>query len=314
MNPKNRMRLRRAGFAALAFAFALGALELAAGVFVGDLPPTAPSEPGPDHVLFRGDPLLFWSLRPGERIPAEDIRINEDGRRGPSSEPQTGAARIVCLGDSVTFGFKVLEAAAYPTQLAQRLDKTHRVQVINAGVPGYSSLQGRRMLARDGAALAADIVIVSYGSNDILDAPRRDAQRPVYSPAAFWWREKMARLDLVRAVASFKPPGAQRASVRCTRDETRENLIEIAKQAKALGATALFFHPLHERPADKKMVGVGFPETLSAADVAGAFAAAEGEGWFQSDQNHPTERGYALVAETIAEALVKNGALAKFVK
>jgi lysophospholipase L1-like esterase len=75
--------------------------------------------------------------------------------------------RILTLGDSCTFGLGVDDAQTWPAQLQQLLNADgDRVEVINAGVPGYSAFQGRRFLEKEGLHLAPDLVIAGFGFND----------------------------------------------------------------------------------------------------------------------------------------------------
>jgi acyl-CoA thioesterase-1 len=76
--------------------------------------------------------------------------------------------RIVALGDSLTAGFGISEAAAFPAQLERALRaKGHMVEVANAGVSGDTASDG---LARLDWAVATetDAVIVELGANDAL--------------------------------------------------------------------------------------------------------------------------------------------------
>jgi len=60
------------------------------------------------------------------------VSTNQYGMRGPDFELEPSGTRILCLGDSVTFGWGVTYEQSYPALLAQKLG----VEVINAGVPG----------------------------------------------------------------------------------------------------------------------------------------------------------------------------------
>jgi acyl-CoA thioesterase-1 len=82
------------------------------------------------------------------------------------------------LGDSLTAGLGVAQAAAYPSLLQERLDAAHLdFQVINAGVSGDTSAGG---LARLDWALDGDVrvLIVALGGNDGLRGlPADELQR-----------------------------------------------------------------------------------------------------------------------------------------
>jgi lysophospholipase L1-like esterase len=120
-----------------------------------------------------------------------DFSINSSGFRG--SEFRTlksaGTVRILCLGDSCTFGTAGLEDAdTYPAVLEKILNKSQRsvnFEVINAGMPGYSVFEGFMLLKiRELMELKPDFVIVCYGWNDHMRFTVSDSsaayQRLVY--------------------------------------------------------------------------------------------------------------------------------------
>jgi acyl-CoA thioesterase I len=82
--------------------------------------------------------------------------------------PAPSKARIVCLGDSLTAGYGLPLAAAYPARLAEHLRAAGLdYEVINAGVSGDTSAGGLRRLDW---SLAGDVevLIVALGANDGL--------------------------------------------------------------------------------------------------------------------------------------------------
>jgi acyl-CoA thioesterase-1 len=76
--------------------------------------------------------------------------------------------RIVALGDSLTAGYGLASADAFPTKLQAALRaRGHRVEIENAGVSGDTSTGGRDRLdwsVGDGV----DAVILELGANDAL--------------------------------------------------------------------------------------------------------------------------------------------------
>ena len=79
-----------------------------------------------------------------------------------------GTTRILVLGDSLTAGYGLAAADAFPVRLEAALRaRGHAVTVIDAGVSGDTTAGGR---ARLGWALAENpqIVIVELGGNDAL--------------------------------------------------------------------------------------------------------------------------------------------------
>ena len=76
--------------------------------------------------------------------------------------------RLVAFGDSLTAGYNLPEADAFPTRLQAALARQGRdVEVVNAGVSGDTSADG---LARLDWTLGdgADAVILELGANDML--------------------------------------------------------------------------------------------------------------------------------------------------
>jgi len=78
-----------------------------------------------------------------------------------------GTKRILVLGDSVAYGFGLPADQAFPQQLDKLLDA--RVEVINAGVPGYSPYNERKLYDSVGAAYQPDLVLVQLCMNDVAD-------------------------------------------------------------------------------------------------------------------------------------------------
>jgi len=137
--------------------------------------------------LYEWDRYLFFRLRPGASLDLLDVlapsaardrtrwsvHTNSRGFRTPEFEarPAPGTLRVVVLGDSSTFGWGVEEFEAYPERLRAALaERLHvapeRIEVINLGVPGYSSFQGLALLRRVALPLVPDLVVWSYLSND----------------------------------------------------------------------------------------------------------------------------------------------------
>jgi lysophospholipase L1-like esterase len=137
--------------------------------------------------IFEGDPLFGWRLRPLLRDVIWDFTLvstNEQRLRRVEpvrSGPHNGY-RVACLGDSVTFGYRVpvvwaehpdaydRAAFPYPALLEQRLRREWpeaHVDVLPLAVPGYSSHQGLAWLRRDIRALRPQVVTACFGWNDV---------------------------------------------------------------------------------------------------------------------------------------------------
>lgn len=87
---------------------------------------------------------------------------------GVSHPPFKGHMRIVMLGDSLTEGKGVAPRMTLPAQLEERLKLNgHDVEVINQGVSGNTTHDGRQRIAAV-LALKPDLLIIALGGNDML--------------------------------------------------------------------------------------------------------------------------------------------------
>ena len=139
--------------------------------FVGFDPAREPGHLVPDR-------LLFWRLKPGGSDPAmppPEMPTNAAGFRGPLVEGprRAGIPRIACLGDSVTYGAFVPSSGSYVALVGSYLAETSgpKVEMLNAGCPGYSSYQGLKLLESRIFALQPDVVTLLFGAwNDYTPA------------------------------------------------------------------------------------------------------------------------------------------------
>ena len=179
------------------------------------------------------DPLYLWRNEPLARktqpvnpLPfgshaawtiANDSRGYRDPDR-PLPAEHDGVFRIVCLGDSITFGFNVDQDETFPRRLERLLNQRHPghpVEVVNTAVPGWSWLQGLRFYETEGAALRPDLVIAAHGTNDqylpvrVTDAERiAHVERP-FVRAAVIARARLMATRTYRLVEQYFPPRAE---------------------------------------------------------------------------------------------------------
>jgi len=122
------------------------------------------------------DPWLFWQLKANATAPLDQGRMtgfiaNGDRMRNPEVPVERGPndLRVLCLGDSITFGWGVRYEEAYPTLLAELLRRAQpgrEVYVLNSACSGYSAHQGLEMLRRRGLKYRPDVVTIWFGWND----------------------------------------------------------------------------------------------------------------------------------------------------
>ena len=132
------------------------------------------------------DPLLGWAHQPGQEGIFEapqfstHVRINENGLRDRehSYERHNNNERILILGDSFAWGYGVEE----PERFSQLLEESLGVEVINAGVSGYSTDQELLWYRNEGIKYDTDLVILEMAGNDIGDNDQQLVNTIYYKP------------------------------------------------------------------------------------------------------------------------------------
>jgi hypothetical protein len=119
----------------------------------------------------RFDPLVGWVSESRIEVadvygPGIGVTTNSRGLRGRrelADQVPPGKTRIVCLGDSFTFGYGVGDDDTYPQQL-EALDP--RLEVVNMGQGGYGVDQAYLWYQRD-ATFDHDILILALITDDL---------------------------------------------------------------------------------------------------------------------------------------------------
>ena len=117
---------------------------------------------------------------------SHDVRVpqrtNSFGLMGKEFSPPkpSNTFRVLLLGDSFTEGVQVREEEKFSTLLATDLNERlntggKRVEVINAGVSGYSPISMYLFYKRKLAKLNSDLVIVQLFANDVFEDNRLTA-------------------------------------------------------------------------------------------------------------------------------------------
>jgi lysophospholipase L1-like esterase len=232
----------------------LGSIEVAARV-------AAPRHDRMNEILaiLRQDPALIWKVR--ERIDVlfqgKRVQTNALGLRNAEIRPkEQGCRRIICMGESLTFGWGVDETEAYPRVLERllrsRVTAGGRIEVINAGQVGYSSFQGLRLFERTIAPLDPDIITVPYVVNDVdkFRFFRSDGRSDrdllpgsavlitfdniLRRSALFGWMSAQAR----RLRGAYGPPPA--GAVRVSEKDYEQNLRALVRAARRRGVAVVF--------------------------------------------------------------------------
>lgn len=264
------------------------------------------SAPGHGNCVER-DPdrgMRFAADCTGRHVSGTVFRTNALGLRdGPVADD--GRPRILALGDSCTFGWRVEEEEAYPQTLERLLAArggSPHYRVINAGVPGYTSYQGLAYLRTRGLALHPQIVLVGYWFNDAV--PLGDIEN-----ALRWQRRLMPVLyvdDLAMRGsmlwrwlrASLTPTPPADTPPRVPPDRYDRNLREIVRLTRDQGGQAvLVFFATDDSEYWE-------PVSAVSRDLGVPLVMYEGP---RLDLVHPTREGYQRLAKDLLDRMTEAG-------
>ncbi len=174
--------------------------------------------------IFLRDSKLFWKFRPDQTITSKffegrTYRINSSGFRGEEIPPASDKVRIIALGNSCTFGWGMNDDAVFINQLGAMINGDGQlppVEIINAGIPGYSSFQGRRFLVSDIAPLKPDIALIMFAWNDQWAAADNIPDKDIQFAS-------QAVLDIQNFFARFKLYGVLRRLILSATEESLDD-------------------------------------------------------------------------------------------
>ena len=294
--------------------------------------------------IFEGDPLLLWRLKPNLDHAYWDfttVSTNAQSFRAdyPIGRKPAGTFRIVCLGDSVTFGYRVPpvwpekpndydpEWQPFPMLLEKELRKANpnrSIEVFPMAVPGYTSHQGLAWLRRDIDYLKPDVVIASFGWNDASasDVPDREAIDTRWWPVAIRWlidhsqafahatRWLRSRTEVKRVVGV--------PSARVSQQEYINNFNAIVRLAKDRGAGVIVigapYRDSKTNPPEAQLMTqyryslksamqqsqTPYLEILELTEAAGSV----NEGFF-GELIHPNHMGHRLMASELLKLMAQ---------
>lgn len=266
---------------------------------------------------------VVYELKPNRRwihygVPVE---TNSRGFRGReySQEKPPGTIRIIGVGDSVMFGWRVRANASYMSLLEGRLTGSGgpTVEVLNFGVPGYNTIQEAGLFREKGLRFEPDILLINYVPNDW--------QAPLYLKNPKDNNDLILRSELVRFL-----------SRRLHRNVEKDDNLRHPRLAggiaalDALGRIAaehhvkvvLFIYPEGIEPESETRLKAtaatnGFIWVDMDTAVREYYHAHPTKGrrdlWVAPDDGHPNEEGHRLIADTlepVLAGLVKEAATA----
>ena len=199
------------------------------------------TEGGGDLAPNQNGVWAIWPHRPYH------VQTNSDGLRNVEELDGSHDMRILAIGDSFTFGPYVPNEDTWPSQLERLVNVSLHphatVQVLNAGVAGYTIVDEYHYLKERGLALEPDLVVLAFFPNDITDmrGPQRDylarpAQQVYGTNFMRWARVTLINLEQRFAILRFAHSLKARMVSRQAQD--RKNVE--AEQAKGQSTNSFF--------------------------------------------------------------------------
>ncbi len=307
-------------------------------------PPVDPSTErrGPQGLRFEPDPRVGWIFpahicgnfkRGGLSC---EVQTNCWGTRSPAlALDDTTSIRIVVLGDSYAFGWCVPEEIAFPRRLEVLLREAFpgtAIDVINAGIPGYSVYQQHALLERIMQDAHVDIVISTFSlASDVVDEVRIRRYAPDnlldYHTATLNPRTSLAYLirqsRLLRwlsdctapfqfHLANIRPKGIRLAGdsvsdviTTCQREDARVLLVIMPRRSEVAGGSipCQLAH-LMTWQARRRVHSVAGVRGVPVLDTTRALCEAQAaEPVYLAGDVHWNALGHQVVAETIRDAL-----------
>ena len=295
-------------------------------------------------LIYVPDPELFFRLTPDLDVAETgnprifDLQTNALGLRGGEiARPKPpGTYRVLAVGDSCTFGSGAGSADTYPAQLERQLGTLRPdlgFEVLNAGVPGFTSYQALRYLEIEGFDLQPDAVLFGTGVNDASPARAGGKRRfgegrmlsdREYAAALRAQRGLGIRRLLWRAGLGFGAAGspvdeAGDVKRRVPLAEYEKNLVSFAEQSRARGILPLIVAwPLKSQAGgldgrtEVELTVERYQRAAAAAAAAQATPFVDllppllGRADLFIDMVHLSPRGYGVVAERIARELAEH--------
>lgn len=262
-----------------------------------------------------GDFYVMQSASPG--WPRSDD-FTRDGVRDHAHplEKAEGVRRVICLGDSVTFGLGVKRDESYPSVLQERLDaEGPGVEVLNVSLMAWSTRQERIAYERIARRYHPDLVLLGICLNDPQELANNLARPPAWLSGLF------ERSALVRRIVDA--PGREIRNV--------QELFLVPEPPKVRASFELFFAEMGRLQQELQADGVplsvvvfpyagqvgGAPPPPVAQDRIRAYCAREGlpfldalpglvplgeAAFVPGDHIHLTAAGCARVADQVMDA------------
>ena len=198
-----------------------------------------------------GKPLLYEATPYGYRVKPDQhlqrfgnrLDYNREGMRSSeiSARPTQGVLRVLCIGDSITFGgVQTPQSETYPAQIEQALYRAGRqAEVLNASAGGWA-LGNEWGWLQERGIFASDVVIFEVGLNDLFQMtsppavvdghPSFPSRNPRFALQEAVMRYVLPRLGMVDITDPGARPGASPNDLLQGNLITLKHMVEFARE------------------------------------------------------------------------------------
>ncbi|MEM1452057.1 MAG: SGNH/GDSL hydrolase family protein [Planctomycetota bacterium] len=299
-------------------------------------------EPLPHQPRPNASATVEYRERDGTLLRRARMTVNGEGYRGPIAGPivDDRRPRIVCLGDSHTFGWGVDDGEPWPRVLEARLraGSATEAEVLNLGVDGFASTEEVVWLRREGLPRSPDVVLWQWFVNDLQLGGDNDERPPWKRSMARWTSPWMGGwIGQLRRVSRIADQGLQAVHARLVQtrghfenvaasldhleawERARTAVLQGREETDAAGARfVVVAFPLlvrdgdtfASRPVDVRVIDALREHGIECIDLGVLLPAERARELRNSDIDyHPSALGHRLAAEAVARELRSRGQL-----
>ncbi|MEM7308131.1 MAG: GDSL-type esterase/lipase family protein [Planctomycetota bacterium] len=263
--------------------------------------------------LLEAHPARIYALAPGYRARPDHPGVYGTGPwpwRGRPAEPApAGMLRVAVVGDSCVYGVGLDVEDTLPRRLERALGERgydpRALQVLNLGVPGYSSAQSLRVVEEALEAWSPELFVLYVGAwNDQAPALGRGDVELLEAERGLFGRSRLLRL--MRSAAA-----GDEARTRLTAGEVESVVGRMLDAIESAGAASILVLPAHppatlrehprlaeDRGSVRRAATARGAPLVSAAELSAAAGAAPDELFL--DFVHPAPPLWELVVDELA--------------
>lgn len=311
--PKNKYKCLGAGIIALLVSAEVGARV---GLGLGD------------PLLYETGPDYSYRVAPDQDLQRFGNRVFYNGeglRSGPiDPQPSSGTTRILCIGDSITYGgAQTDQTETYPYQLQSILNRqdSQKFQVLNASAGGWGIANVEGYLRQEGI-YHSQIVVLELGSHDLFqpkassDLVGHSVSFPDHKPLLAL-QEGIVRYFIPRFLPGLTAPEPNLQAAPTQQDLERnlaslESIAELVKARRAKLIILLVEQPQGLEPqtalatlSKKKLAHKAKDLNLLYANSKQAFDQAGSHELFR-DGLHPNSQGNSVMARVVAKQILND--------